>query len=107
MAGDTKTCTVGLMLAKARVEVALALCFIQLAEHPASSYPVQDRRHRSWENDDVCLRKHVFGTVSGENIPFFFFLDVRPVMLDATSDIARAKDGAPCKSLGHVQKRHF
>ena len=32
------------------------------------------------------------------------FLDVRPVMLDETSDIARAKDGDPCKSPAICQK---
>ena len=32
-----------------------------------------------------------------------FFLDVRPVMLDETSDIARAKDGDPCKTPRSVK----
>ena len=72
MAGDTKTCTVGLMVAKPRVEVAIVLCFNQLAEHPASSYPVQDRRHRSLANDDVCLSKLVSHCCSQKH--FFLFV---------------------------------
>ena len=56
-----------------RLDAAVALfCLIQHSEHPASSYPPQVVRHRSWAKDDACLEKHVFGIVFRENIPFFF-----------------------------------
>ena len=55
-----------------RLDAAVALfCLIQHSDHPASSYPLQVVRHRSWASDDACLEKHVFGIVLCGNIPFF------------------------------------